>query len=99
MPAQVANSPATSNTNSVSRELLRELTSSRPVKNKGVTISTPIASPSHQTRHADEKSDQACICVTKSVVIPMEAATIELTTAASITRTITARILARAAWK
>jgi hypothetical protein len=41
-----------------------------------VTISTPIASPSHQTSHAEVNPDQARTCVKRSVVAPAEAAII-----------------------
>ena len=71
----VASRLSNSTNDSIILTLLKDLVSARPVKNNGVTISTPIASPSHQIRHVEVKPDHARMCVKRRVVAPTEAAT------------------------
>ena len=78
----IATSPTSSDSGSMMWSVLKDLISPRRVrKNIGVMISTPMASPSHQTCHAVLKPDQAGTCVKRSVVAPIEAAIIGATAA------------------
>ncbi len=80
---------------SIARAMFAILNARHPAKNKGVTIRTPMASASHQIRHAEVKPDHAGMWVTSSAVDPIEAATIGGTAAPSTTSTMTCCIFCK----
>ena len=88
---QVTTSPIDNVSSSIHRKPVTDLPSCPPARRSGAMISTPIASPSHQTSHAEPKLDQGCTPARKRLVTPAEAARVVLTNAGSVTRPRTSR--------
>ena len=89
---QVPTNPMSIASSSIMRGHLKKPLISRPANNSGVTIMMPIASPSHQIRHADQKLDHACTRARNRAALPAEAAAIGVTNAA-VMRPTTSRTL------
>src|SRR5260370_16476390 len=67
--------PTNRSANSSSRRVPRIDISLVKVTTRGAMINTPMASPNHQTRHAEAKPDQAFTPVRNKTLVPMVALT------------------------
>src|SRR5581483_2470998 len=85
MLKHVPSSPIERANSSSERERFGHRGNELHVNSNGITMTTPMASPSHQTLHAGPNPDQAGVCERKRTVVPTEAATIGLRAAAATT--------------